>query len=442
MFNKLCIIFFLLMIYPQISFGQIFLNSKEISETAITDTIYFCFERVEIIGNNKTKPEVISRELRFLENHTVSLAQIFAALKRVQSLALFTRVKFDIIGDSDDSVLLITVYERWYIFPVPIVYLNERSWHKISYGGKLYYFNFLGRNILVKFTAAFGYNPQYRLSYYNPWFMGDLKLFTYFNLYYGKVRSRSLGFDKYEDTRQGFDWLIGKRFGHFTFVGITLSYIELSAPSEIGLTLSPNGKDYLPSVLLSFQYDDRDLKEYPHKGWFLTFWGKRVGNDHLIKYYRYGSDLRCYVPLSQKITLAMRTAFDLSKGKIPIYDRVYFGYLERIRGRFYDIYEGENLAFGGAEIRFPLMKILYIDVEPIPGFEAYSSNLKFGISAGLFFDSGTVWNQNQTLTIDNFKSGFGAGIHFHVPYIDVFRVECGLNRDWKAEAIAEIEVVF
>jgi len=442
MTKTIIITFYLITFCASVSTGQIYLNSQEIDQSANSDSTIFQFEKIEIIGNKKTKPDVILRELRFQENQATVFKQIRAAHKRVLSLALFTRVKFDIIDDSTYCILLITVYERWYIFPVPMFYLNERSWHKISYGGKLYYYNFLGRNILLKATAAFGYNPVYRFSYYNPWFMGDLKLYTYLHLYHGKVRSRSPELDDYEDTRQGFEWLIGKRFGHFAFAGIILSYVELTAPPEIGLTLSPTGKDYLPSIVLSFQYDNRDLKEYPHQGWFLTFWGKRVGNGNRIKYYRYGNDLRCYVPLNHNMTLALRSAVDLSCGKIPSYDRVYFGYLERIRGRFYEVFEGENLAFNGAELRFPIMKIRYFGVEPLPGFEGYSDNLKFGISAGIFFDSGAVWNQNQALKLEHFQSGVGTGIHFHLPYIDLFRLECGFNKKWKPEAIAEVEVAF
>lgn len=442
MLKKLLIIFLSFLIHIPIVIGQIYLNSEEVNEPDFSDTTKFQFTRIEIIGNNKTRPEVILRELRFTENQIASFEEIIAAYKRVQSLLLFNRVKFDIVGDREYSILLVTVYEKWYIFPIPLIYRNERSWRKISYGGKLLYYNFLGRNILLNFTAAFGYNPIFKFSYYNPWFLGKLKLFTNISAYYGKVRSRSPELDDYEDTRKGFEWLIGKRFGHFTFTGISLGYTELTAPHDIGLTLSSNGKDYLPSAMLIFQYDDRDLKEYPHKGWFLTFWGKRVGNNHVINYYRYGTDIRSYVPLSPKLTFALRTAFDISSGKIPSYDRVYFGYLERLRGHYYEIFEGENLALGSAEIRFPLMKIRYINIETLPEFEEYSNNLKFGISAGIFFDSGVIWNQNESFRNQQVKTGFGAGIHFHIPYVDVFRLECGFNNRWRAEAIAEVEVAF
>jgi len=424
------------------SFGQIYLNAVEVDESAIADTNRFSFTRIDIIGNDVTQPDVILRELHFNKFHPVTLEQLFAGLKRVQSLALFTRVKFDIIGESEHAILLITVFEQWYIFPIPLLYLNERSWDKITYGGKMLWYNFLGRNILLNFTAAFGYNPQFKLSYRNPWFLGDLQLFTNFSVYSGSVRSESLALRDYEDDRRGIEWLIGKRFGHFTLVGLTLAYAEISAPAAVGLTRSPDGTDDLPSIRLDALYDNRDLKEFPHQGWKALIWGKQVGNDDWINYVRYGADIRRYQPLGRSLTLAVRAAADMSSGEIPSYDRVFFGYSERIRGHFYDVVEGENLVFGGVELRFPIMKIRYFDVEPMPGFEQYSSNLKFGVSAGLFVDSGAVWYHDESLSSRHFNSGFGVGLFFHMPYIDVLRVECAFDANWTPQAIAEVVMAF
>ncbi len=441
MLKKLLFIFCLLFIFSQIGSAQVFLNSVNIHDSGKVDTVRVSLKKMEIIGNDKTKSEIILRELLFSENETVTLKQFIAAQKRLQNLELFTQVRFDIVGEKHFSTLIISVYERWYIFPIPIFYLNERSWNKISYGGSLLYYNFLGRNILLNFTAAFGYNPEYKLAYYNPWFFGKHKFFTNLKFFKGKVRSLSPQFDKLEDERIGIDWLIGKRFGHFTYFGLVLNYTEISAPDS-GMTLTPSGKDILPSITASFQYDNSDLKEYPHSGWNMLFIGKRAGNNKWLHYYQYGFDFRRYQPITTNTTLALRTAGMFSSGSIPLYDRFYFGYEERIRGRFYNVAEGENLIFGGIEFRFPLLKIRFIDVEPLPGFEGYSSNLKFGISGGIFYDTGAVWFHDHKLAGQDFKSGFGAGIHFHLPYINVFRLECGFNSQGDVQGIAEIETAF
>ncbi len=419
-----------------------YLNSEMVSNPNETELNQFPIKQIEIIGNEKTDADIIFRELLFSQGDLVSLKKIIAAQKRVLNTGLFTQARFDIIGEGDFYTLLITVYERWYIYPIPLLNINERSWSKISYGFQLLYYNFAGRDILLNFTAAFGYNPQFKLAYYNPWFFGDLKLFTNFMVYKGKVQAKNPALDNLEYDKIGLDWLIGKRFGHFTFLGLTYNYTEISQPLQTGLTLSPSGRDIVPSITLSLQYDNRDYKEYPHSGCNVQFWTKKAGNSKRIDYNLYGADLRGYLPLNNSLTIAMRGAVNLTSGDIPLYERSFFGFNERIRGRFYDIFEGENLAFGGIEFRFPVLPITYMDVPPVPGFEQYSSHLKFGASAGIFYDTGAVWFQDKELSRQDFKSGFGAGIHFHLPYIDVFRIECGLNSDWETQFIAEINTAF
>ena len=132
-------ILFVSLILIDIAYSQIYYNSAELPESAASDSITFKINRVEIIGNNKTKDFVILRELHFNANDVVNLKEIFLAQKRILSLFLFYRVIFDLVGDEESIILLITVAERWYIFPLPILYLNERSWNKISYGAT---FNF------------------------------------------------------------------------------------------------------------------------------------------------------------------------------------------------------------------------------------------------------------------------------------------------------------
>ena len=389
--------FLITIVFSQIISAQVYFNSKEVTEPINTDTTHYCITKIEIFGNRKTKPNVILRELLFRQNESVTIDQISAAQKRVQSLRLFTRVRFDISGEKDLYTLNITVNEQWYIFIYPTFYMNEKSWNKISYGASLRYYNFLGRNIYLKMKAVHGYNPMYRFIYHNPWFLGNNKLYTKLILFKRKVRSKSPAHDNLEDSRVGFDWVIGKRFGHFTFTGIDFKYTEISASPESGLTISPSGKDRLLSLSGSFGHDTRDLKEYPHQGWWLQLHGKVAGKSGWLPYYQNGVDIRSYIPINQNVTLAMRAATILSQGKIPIYDRSYFGYDERIRGRFYDIFEGENFILGSTEIRFPLMKIGYFNLPLISGLENYTSQLKFGISAGIFYDTGTVWFQNQKL---------------------------------------------
>ncbi|MBN1154921.1 BamA/TamA family outer membrane protein [candidate division KSB1 bacterium] len=407
----------------------------------LSDRSGFIINEVQLLNNEKTSNDVILRELYFTVGDTVTFEELALAQKRLLNLFLFNRVVFDLIDDDERYKLIIDVSEMWYIFPVPVFYLNERSWDKISYGAKILYYNFLGRNILLNLTAAFGYNPEWKFSYRNPWFGGDLKLFTNISIFKSRVRTQTLQYEASDDKRIGISCLLGRRFGKYFYTSALYEYVEISHPL---ITMSADLSDKLSSYGLTLSWDDRDLVEYPHRGMLASVWGRKTVGDRPINYWRYGFDLRSYIPVSRGSTLAVRTALKLSERKIPLYDRTFFGYEERIRGHFYDKFEGENLATGSIELRVPIRHIRYLDLSEfaLPGFEKYFQNLKYGVSTGVFYDFGMIWFQQESPDRDDFLSGFGAGLHIHLPYVDLFRLEVAFDSDWNQEYIAEISTAF
>ena len=80
------------LILCQIISAQVYVNDREISESKKADSSSVRIKKIAIVGNKKTKDQLILRELLFSENDRVSLKQLSAAQKRVQSLNLFTRV--------------------------------------------------------------------------------------------------------------------------------------------------------------------------------------------------------------------------------------------------------------------------------------------------------------------------------------------------------------
>ncbi|MFQ5772008.1 MAG: hypothetical protein ACE5HX_15845, partial [bacterium] len=131
-----------------------------------------------------------------------------------------------------------------------------------------------------------------------------------------------------------------------------------------------------------------------------------------------------------------------STGKIPIYDQVHFGFLTRIRGHFSERSSGENLLLGSAEFRFPILKITYHNWGPFQSMGQYGSNFRFGLSAGLFVDTGALWFQDEKLSSHKFISGWGAGLHFFLPYMNILRIEYGFNEDWDGQMIVDLFAYF
>ena len=123
---------------------------------------------IHILGNNKTKSSVILRELKTQIGDTVNVQLLEEDYKRILNLNLFERVTIEPVYKQDGVTLLITVYERWYIIPYPIFFINERNWKHLSYGLGIYHTNFRGRAELLSGSFWAGYNPCAEILYHNP----------------------------------------------------------------------------------------------------------------------------------------------------------------------------------------------------------------------------------------------------------------------------------
>jgi opacity protein-like surface antigen len=63
---------------------------------------------------------------------------------------------------------------------------------------------------------------------------------------------------------------------------------------------------------------------------------------------------------------------------------------------------------------------------------------RFGISLALFTDTGTTWFRGDKLTPESFATGYGAGIHFLLPYSVVLRTEYAWNELGHGQFIIDI----
>ena len=93
---------------------------------------------IYILGNKHTKPQIILRELDFMEGERVPAAALAGMLvksrENIFNTSLFNVVSAEQVsltekGDSTD--ILITVVERWYIWPIPYLEFpnhNVNAW--------------------------------------------------------------------------------------------------------------------------------------------------------------------------------------------------------------------------------------------------------------------------------------------------------------------------
>jgi len=393
---------------------------------------------IKIQGNKRTKPSVILREMKEKVGSYLNPQFLEEDRKRIESLYLFNRVMIRTEPEGENVRLRIILTEKWYFFPYPIFFINERDWGKLSYGAGFSHLNFRGYGDTFTFLFWLGYNPAIMVSYANPLFSSKHNLSTTIGFFYNRVKSKHFEKKEVTENHVGAQWSLGKRLGLYRSINFTLGYQEITfSPSIPGQTLSLNGKDKLPMLGFLFIWDHRDLREYPHSGWYVRLYAKKTGfPSATADYLRYSFDIRKYFPMFYCSTLAFRTTADLSRGKIPLYDRVYLGYSERVRGHFFEKFEGENMALASVAFRIPLLSIRYFNLSDLPQLR----NLKFGISIGFFADTGLTWFQKEKIKPSMLQSGYGWGIHFHLPYINILRLEMAFNERGKKQFIADLNV--
>ncbi len=398
-------------------------------------------DTVVVRGNKKTRPEVILREIPFTFPATLTRDDLQLIQQRIRNLFLFNRVELQVDSLDHRQALVIQVTEIWYFYPVPILFLNERSWSKISYGLSLLHFNFRGRNEKIMLGGWLGYNPSLFIDYQNPWFGGNKKLILGFSLFKKRTRNKLYSFD---EQRRGIELTLGKRFNLYLSNQVLFSLQRVELPAEYrAYSASESGRDWVPKIEYQLFWDRRDLYEYPKKGFYLQYNLSRTGfSSHQPQFWRFKFDHRLYLPLYRGLSVGVRNLLITNQGNPPIYDLTYFGFEERIRGYFNRIFTANNLMLQSVEFRFPLIPIHYFTWNAPSILSAFTANMKYGLSAGIFADTGIVWNRPEQFSLRRFFSGVGAGLHFHVPFINLLRLEYVLNDAGNTQLIFDFSTSF
>jgi hypothetical protein len=157
---------------------------------------------------------------------------------------------------------------------------------------------------------------------------------------------------------------------------------------------------------------------------------------------RYRVDLRGYRPIGDELAVCAR-AFGsfVSGGVVPVYLRSYFGYDDRLRGYFYEVFEGEHSLGGSLEIRLPIFSPRYLKLST-PYLPPEFSLLRYGLSVGAFADAGKIWYRTDEFGAAPWRSGVGVGLHFLLPYSLVVRTEYALNNMGRGQFLLDFGASF
>jgi len=393
-----------------------------------------------IVGNDRTRSEVIERELLLEHGELVNDSLLNLSKNRLENLWLFNRVEFFPMENGDSTSVLISVTERLYLFPYPEFKVEDRDWDKLTYGVGVAHDNFRGGNEKLYLSAQFGHRPGYKFAYHHPWIGREWHLTGSLFIQKYSVPNRIEDFD---ENHLYMAASLGKYWTRNLSTRISFYRDKIKVGSDYQNYLFSNSKQEMNNGLyLSTILDTRDLYAYPRKGFYLSLNYKKSGlfNDDL-DYAIYRLDIRKYFSI-QKLIIASRVKTTQSTGNLPVYDKIFLGFAERIRGHFNEVQSGDRLLSAGMALRYPLMDLRYYSMPTVLLPESSTKNMKFGINAGIFAETGIIWTRSDEFQQNNFISGYGFGVHFLLPYIEVLRVDMAFNEEFKHEFIVEIEMPF
>lgn len=401
-------------------------------------------DSIKITGNNSTKDFVILRELDFSKGDIVTQDQLDFNKERIFSLGLFNQVSLIINSYDNFNELEILVKESWYIYPIPFLNIKDDRIAHASYGIILLYKNFRGRNETITGVASFGYDPAFYITYFNPALISNSNFNFGAKLGYTNIENRNLvsrlvngknfDYDKYFGSLS-----FGYRFNLFNTLTQITSYEYTKVPNNVSsLTATKTNIDRTLSSSLIYEFDSRDLKQFSKNGilGIASLIHKGFGINK-INYNLFKVDFREYRQIFAELTAKWRGFYRHTFGKtIPFYELSLLGDSEYVRGHRFNKREGNNYLVSSVELNYPIFKEWNLSLE-LPPLPNRLTSARIGLYLNLFFDSGTTYNNRESLKIKTFDSGWGFGLTLLLLPHNSIRFEYGFNENMEGELIIE-----
>lgn len=390
----------------------------------ITKNAPVYFERINIVGNTKTRDKVIRREFKIHEQELYSSSRLKRSVADLHRLDYFEDVKVKPQqGSAPDKMLL----------DIEVV---EKPTGTFTFGGgysavdKLYVMasvserNFLGRGQIMELAVQTGGTArQYTFGFTEPWLF-DIPLSAGIDLY-----QMEREYDDYDrDSRGG-----GLRFGYPLF-DFTRGYIKYaydrSDISDISEEASPYiypGKNIESSVSLSIVYDSRNRQFNPSEGSKHSATIKYAGLGGNVGFTKLTAETGWYFPLfwgTVGFIHGESGYIEESSDKyLPDYERFYLGGINSVRGfDWQDISPviNDDIKIGGTE--FAQVNVEYI----------FPIIKESGLVGLFFYDAGNAWalDNDDAESEDGLRNSWGFGIRWYSP-MGPLRLERGYILDSK-----------
>lgn len=336
--------------------GYIFAEVRaipEIDENARTVKITFFVDagdrayvnRINFTGNNKTRDDVLRREMRQFEGAPASQAAIEQSKRRLEQLGFFSTVKSDtarVPGASDLVDVNYTVEEQ----PSGSIGANigYSQGYGLTFGANVSQNNFFGTGNKVSFAVNRSQvRDSVNLSYNNPYYTED-GVSRGWNAYYTKTDYGETNISSYALDRQGLSLTFGYPLSEASRLSFGLGFDNAHATisplvaEDIWRYVVDNGAQY-NSLLGNLSWSRSTLNRgvLADRGSY-----NRIGIEAALPgsdtpYYKLSYSGQRYLPVTRRWTLKAHTDLGFGDGygsdpRLPFYQRYTAGGFGSVRG--------------------------------------------------------------------------------------------------------------
>jgi outer membrane protein assembly factor BamA len=447
-------------------------NATQLSTNSLTDSATsagknsqdsvskFRVRNIIIVGNKRTRPDIILREIPFKQGDPYLLPELVQkfedARRQLMNTSLFLRVVVALKSfDGYDVDVLVDVKEKWYIFPIPYfrpVDRNINQWiieqkaslDRVNYGVKLLYNNVTGRNDKLRFWLINGYTKQLSFSYDRLYI--DKRMQWGLNMGFNIGKNREINYNTI-DNKQVF-FKDDKYVRNFANGNIELTYRPAIktrhrfgiayVSEELSDTIIKLNPDFFqlsrtrivyPTIYYSMSYYDLDYIPYPTKGYAVEVSLSKQGFSHTINMWQ------LIAKGSGNWHTGKRSFFTLSTFGIirlplkqPYYNQHLLGYDDAfLQGYEYYVIDGTAAAYVKAIYTH---KLFGFSVNVPGGKKREAQRIPFTFYGKIYGNTGYVYNPEpgENFLINKMLYSTGIGIDLITFYDFTLKLEWSFNQ--------------
>ncbi len=377
--------------------------------------------QINISGNNRTRDEVIRREVRQSESGWYAQDKINRSRERLENLGYFKEVNVEtpaVPGTTDQVDMNIAVDEKATGNILAGAGFSSSEGFVLS--GSVTQSNVLGSgNYLSVQVNTSKVSRTYSLSYTNPYYTDD-GVSLGFDVYTRKTDASSLSISSYATSSIGAGLRSGVPLNETDSInfglGIDSTKLELfdSASTLYRDFVSTFGSDY--TTLrgdVSWARDTLDSRTFPTRGIVQRASGEMGLPGGTLHYYKASFQQQWYHPLARDYTLMLNGEIGIANGlgsdPLPFFKNLYAGGISSVRGYKSgalgpkdsngEAIGGGRRLVGNAEFYFPL-----------PGLGQDKS-----VRLSAFMDAGTVVGANDSFSTNELRFSTGLGVNWVSP---------------------------